>query len=61
MLYLIDSYKKVCKKLDFNLTYSQELAKILEWVAYKYSVEDYNKKVKKTQEVKTGAPGSCVI
>ena len=49
VLYLMDSYKNACKKLDFNLTYSQELAKILEWAAYKYNVENYNKKVKKSR------------
>ena len=54
--------KKACKKLGFNLINLREVAKMLEWTAYKYSVEDYNKKCKQTQEViKAVALVVCVV
>ena len=52
VLYLMDSYKKACKNLDFNLLNSQAFAKISEQAAYKYNVENYNKEVYKLKKSK---------
>ena len=46
MLHLMENYKNGCKQnLGLNLHTSQELTKMLQWAAYKYSVEDYNAQV----------------
>ena len=39
-----------CTLLDFSLSNSQAFAKILEWAAYKYNVEDYNTEAEKLKE-----------
>ena len=50
VLHLLDNYKKGCQNLGFNLGNSQELAYILKWASYNYTVADYNEEVAKINE-----------